>query len=227
MKPNAYPRPTPYTWEKVDVRNPLPIFPPPEPLAYPSLPSPSRKPIFNAPYTLSTHIFPACYLRTTRPVPVPKPPPVNATKEERRRILKETEAGLTSMRTLKDTDGYPVVLWNCVNRYVKNGLDSGNRTGVTLFFAHANGFPKEVRTFPPLVPEFSRKFVCQIWEPTLAHLLTSPIASIIDEIWLWESIQHGDAGLINAPNASGLCQSLARLSCRRSSHVLLYSRLDG
>ena len=42
------------------------------------------------------------------------------------------------------TDGHPLVLWNCVNRYVKKDLDSSKKTGLTLFFAHANGFPKEV-----------------------------------------------------------------------------------
>ncbi|KAF8902571.1 hypothetical protein CPB84DRAFT_1775707 [Gymnopilus junonius] len=154
MKLNAYPQTPPYTWEKVD-------------------------PIFNAPYTLSTHLFPACYLRTTRPVPVPEPPSPNASKEERRRILKATELALTALRGSTVTDGHP---W-CY------GLDERNRTGITLFFAHANGFPKE------------------IWEPTLAHLLSSPIANIIDEVWLWESIQHGDAALVNAPAASGLFDS--------------------
>lgn len=82
------------------------------------------------------------------------------------------------------TDGYPKVLWNCVNRYARNGLTSKNRTGLTLFFAHANGFPKE------------------IWEPTLATLLASPAGTVIDEVWCWESIQHGDAALINRHSIS-------------------------
>ena len=41
-------------------------------------------------------------------------------------------------------DGYPLVLWNCVNRYIKRDLDFFNKTGVTLFLVHGNGFPKEV-----------------------------------------------------------------------------------
>lgn len=40
--------------------------------------------------------------------------------------------------------GYPRVLWNCLNRYVRKGLNGSNRTGVTLFLASGNGFPKEV-----------------------------------------------------------------------------------
>lgn len=67
-------------------------------------------------------------------------------KEERKRILKETRKELDRLRSVKETDGYPRILWNCVNRYVKNGLnEKQGGTGVTLFFAHANGFPKEVR----------------------------------------------------------------------------------
>ncbi|KAF4612863.1 hypothetical protein D9613_011151 [Agrocybe pediades] len=186
MKANAYDKPPPFTWDKVQVREPLPVYPPPGPLVYPELPSRPRKPAFEALFTLSTHIFPACHLRTTRPVPVPTPPPANASKEERRRILAETRAQLDAYRTTKVTDGYPRLLWNCVNRYVKNDLNEKNRTGVTLFFAHANGFPKE------------------IFEPTLRYLLSSPAANVIDEIWVWESVQHGDAGLLNAKSATGL-----------------------
>ncbi|RXW19272.1 hypothetical protein EST38_g6587 [Candolleomyces aberdarensis] len=77
------------------------------------------------------------------------------------------------------TDGHPKVLWNCINRYVRKDLSPSNRTGLTLFVAHANGFPKE------------------IWEPTLATLLSSPAGHAIDEIWCWEAVQHGDAALIN------------------------------
>ena len=87
----------------------------------PLLPSPPRKPAFDAPFTLTTHIFPATYLRTTRPVPLPKLPAVGTIKEERRRVLAETALQLLdwSNDTSAVTDGYPLVLWNCVNRYVK------------------------------------------------------------------------------------------------------------
>ncbi|KAF8958109.1 Alpha/beta hydrolase family-domain-containing protein [Flammula alnicola] len=186
MDPNAYSRPPPFTWLSVDVRDALPIYPPPETLELPPLPSPPRKPTFDAPYTLTTHLIPACYLRTTRPAPEPHLPPPNASKEERRRILAEARQELDALRTSKVTDGYPRVLWNCVNRYVRKDLNAHNRTGLTLSFQHANGFPKE------------------IFEPTLAHLLSSPAASIIDEVWAWESIQHGDACLVNAASASGI-----------------------
>ncbi|KAJ3488672.1 hypothetical protein NLJ89_g11591 [Agrocybe chaxingu] len=160
MEPNAYPR-VPFTWEPVEPRKPLPIYPPPEPLeSLPALPSPPRKPIFDAPYTLSTHVFPAAYLRTTRLAPEPPLPPPNASKEERKRAIAEVQRQLTALRTSKVTEGYPRLLWNCVNR--------------------------------------------RIWEPTLGLLLASPAASVIDEVWCWESVQHGDAALINAHMASGI-----------------------
>ncbi|CAA7268776.1 unnamed protein product [Cyclocybe aegerita] len=192
MEPNAYPRVPPFTWEPVEPRKPLPIYPPPEPLeSPPALPSPPRKPIFDAPYTLSTHIFPAAYLRSTRLVPEPPSPPSNASKAERKRVIAEALRQLTALRTSRVTEGYPRLLWNCVNRYVKNGLNESNRTGATLFFVHANGFPKE------------------IWEPTLGLLLASPTAGFIDEAWCWESVQHGDAALLNAHMASGISTSVA------------------
>ena len=120
---------TPFIWNKYHVRDTLPIYPPiPGTFdSMPVLPSPPRKPAFDAPFTLTTHLFPAAYLSTTRLTPFLKLPAVGATKEERRRLL-----------------GIPLILWNCVNRYVKNGLDSSNKTGLTIFFAHANGFPKEM-----------------------------------------------------------------------------------
>lgn len=35
--------------------------------------------------------------------------------------------------------------WNCVNRIVRKDLGESRGRGLTLFFAHANGFNKEVR----------------------------------------------------------------------------------
>ena len=111
----------------------------------PVLPSPPRKPAFDAPFTLTTHLSPATYLRTTRLVPLPKLPAAGATKEDRRRMLAESASQLLDWgNDITESDGYPLVLWNCINRYVKKKLDLSNKTGVTLFFAHANGFPKEV-----------------------------------------------------------------------------------
>jgi len=160
MEPNAYPKPPASSFPtannaNIDLRTPLPIYPPPTPYPQPppSLPSPQRKPAFSAPWTLTTHLFPAAYLRTTRPVPEPDVVPRDLPKEERKQKLLETRMRLHELRTETTADdGHPRVLWNCVNRYVprvdetEGGATPGPMTmkGLTLFFAHANGFPKEV-----------------------------------------------------------------------------------
>ncbi|KAG5637888.1 hypothetical protein H0H81_002773 [Sphagnurus paluster] len=185
---SSYPPIPPFTWDSIVPRDLLAVFPPPDSLLHPppSLPSPPRKPIFDAPYTLSTHIFPAAHLRTTDYVPVPPTPPPDAPKAERQAVAEQTAHTLKALRTSLTPRGSPQVLWNCANRYVRNGLDGTQARGLTLFFAHANGFMKE------------------IWEPVLQHLLASPAASIIDEVWTWESVQHGDAFLINGDKIGGV-----------------------
>ncbi|KAH9918662.1 Alpha/beta hydrolase family-domain-containing protein [Fomitopsis serialis] len=74
-------------------------------------------------------------------------------------------------------------LWNCVDRYVRRSppIDHRNR-GITLFLTHATGSPR------------------QIWEPTLIRLFghAQAVSSLlIDEIWSFESVQHGDSGVLN------------------------------
>ncbi|KAG6841357.1 hypothetical protein C0991_011900 [Blastosporella zonata] len=182
----SHSQPPAFTWPSILPRKLLPVFPPPEPLSLPSLPSPPRKPIFNAPYTLSTHIFPAAYLRTTTFVSPPSSPPGSATKPERQAAADTIVRELKDLRTSLEPRGTKQILWNCANRYVRDGLDGERANGVTLFFAHANGFPKE------------------IWEPVLQQLLSSQAASIIDEVWTWESVQHGDACLINGDKNGGI-----------------------
>jgi hypothetical protein len=40
---------------------------------------------------------------------------------------------------------YERVLWNAVNRHVREDATHRDGAGVTLFLAYANGLPKEVR----------------------------------------------------------------------------------
>jgi hypothetical protein len=47
----------------------------------------------------------------------------------------------------------------------------------------------------------------QIWEPTLRHLLSSSAGTLVDEVWTWEAVQHGDACMINHDALSGLGES--------------------
>ncbi|KAG6890490.1 hypothetical protein C0992_000982 [Termitomyces sp. T32_za158] len=189
----SWPQPPPFTWPSITPRQPLRIFPPPEPLSLPPLPSPARKPTFDALYTLSTHMFPAAYLRTTEYVQPPSPLAASATKAERQAHASDVLQKLKDLRGSLVPRGAKQVLWNCVNRYVRVGLDEKQASGVTLLFAHANGFPKE------------------IWEPTLQHLFSSPAVSVIDEVWTWESVQHGDACLINGDKNGGVWTRLFML----------------
>ncbi|KAM6489266.1 Alpha/Beta hydrolase fold [Amanita muscaria] len=175
----------------IPIRTPLPIYPPPEDaLTYPPLPSPQRQPLVHPSFRLSTHLVPAAYLRTTRYV---SPPPASflpnwrMAKEEKLKKANETRGWL---QQVKGSDavgkkGYERVLWICVNRYYRLDLDKqrGNGKGLTLFFAHANGFPKE------------------IWEPTLRYLLAS-CSHLVEEIWTWEAVQHGDSALLNEKSLS-------------------------
>lgn len=115
----------------------------------PNLPFPQRQPIWNTesiPYTLSTHIIPATYLRRTPNIQLPAPlADAGLDKTERKAIVKTNEAKLRLLRDqledLRTTTLYPKQLWICLNRYVKT---SGPRTnGLTLVLGHANGFNKE------------------------------------------------------------------------------------
>jgi len=145
----SYPKPPPFALPQITAARPLlPIFPPPEHLLVkPALPSPPRQLSLDAPYILTTHIFPAAHLRTSAYVPVPLPPPENATKTERLEICTQLTKKLRDLRVTTDPQGIRQILWNCANRYVRSDLESRTTStnGVTLFFAHANGFPKEVR----------------------------------------------------------------------------------
>ena len=64
-------------------------------------------------------------------------------REEKTRKVEQLRMWLIEGREsdVEGKTGYERVLWNCVNRYYRV---EGKGEGLTLFFAHANGFPKEV-----------------------------------------------------------------------------------
>lgn len=128
----------------------------------------------------------------------------------------------------KDANGYRKaceetkrVLWNCVNRIVRLKEDKKDegREKITFFVTHANGFPKEVSMcVRVLVGGLNDYLSFQTYEPAIQSLLTqfeetysqnsSPLLlPIIDEIWLFEAIQHGDTGLINTGLLPRACKS--------------------
>ncbi|KIJ69855.1 hypothetical protein HYDPIDRAFT_104488 [Hydnomerulius pinastri MD-312] len=189
----------PYTpspeWETVNPRPLLSIHPHPgqHTIKTPALPSPLRPPVFhtaaNGTYLLSTHLVPAAFPRVVPDLPLPEVPQYTAGTPpgERQRKVEELTREVIERQvqiTAGKLGGGPSekVLWNCINRYVR----TGDRDGVTLFLAHANGFPKE------------------IWETMLRSVLDSPSGYLIGEVWSWEAVQHGDSALINANNLSGI-----------------------
>lgn len=139
-------------WTSVNPRPFPPALPPPEHMTLPSLPSGPRRPTFSNLWTLSTHIVPAAYPRVSPNVPqLERLPESLADKNERRRLNSERATELLAGNIKHSADpaeGNKTVLWNCINRYVpvsKSLCRSG--IGLTLFFAHANGFHKEVCYF--------------------------------------------------------------------------------
>jgi hypothetical protein len=41
----------------------------------------------------------------------------------------------------------------------------------------------------------------------LRELLGGPAGGMVDEVWAWDAVQHGDAAVVNAENLSGICTS--------------------
>ncbi|KAI0672322.1 Alpha/Beta hydrolase protein [Trametes maxima] len=194
-----------------------PTFPPPEPFELatvhpkklgpfedpvvstpPELPSPPRKSLLDPWFTLSTHLVPAASPRATPDVPLPPLPTWSASKAEYKASVKRTTEAVVSAKEKQwrgELDHLPLgrtkPFWNCINRYVKKqpAGEADLANGITLFFAHANGFPKE------------------IWEPAILRLITDHNAQAkytISEIWLWEARNHGDSALVNKDQLDGI-----------------------
>ncbi|TFK53117.1 hypothetical protein OE88DRAFT_1734064 [Heliocybe sulcata] len=150
-------------------------------------------------WELSTHVIPAAWGRCTPLIPEPSlssSPYSTATRRER---VWETADELMQLKrshvegTLGKEDEDERVLWLVVNRYAPRRGDSrkGNAVkGITLLFAHAIGFPKE------------------IWEPTIRRFLSSNDLHsrypAVEEIWCIESVQNGDSAFLNQGNLGGL-----------------------
>ncbi|KAH8827513.1 Alpha/beta hydrolase family-domain-containing protein [Flagelloscypha sp. PMI_526] len=194
--PEHFPQPT--TWVKQLPLNPrplLPIYPPPNSLLSPPPPLPSRSTVNDLDgltklgFKHTSHLIPACFLRSTPPHTLPEPPSPNLSKEERTKYNSNLYTTVMNLRAAynekyllnyqpgQQVRGYRRVFWHCINRFVRTKAGKGN---ITLLVAHANGFSKE------------------IWEPSLKCLLESPdIQDQVGEIWSFEPVQHGDSAFIN------------------------------
>lgn len=45
----------------------------------------------------------------------------------------------------------------------------------------------------------------QTWETMIRDLLDTPAGEMVDEVWAWDAVQHGDAAIVNADSLSGIC----------------------
>ncbi|KAL1667791.1 hypothetical protein GGF50DRAFT_124587 [Schizophyllum commune] len=145
-------------------------------------------------FTYSKHLIPACKLRTV-PTQYDMPradPALLASKESRKaemeRVASEVRKVVLSDEWWGETSGYKpaVPLFNSLARFRRNGGETRTKPGLTLFFAHANGFNKET------------------WYPTLHHLVRNHAAAKnVAEIWVWEAVHHGEAAVINRPGLQG------------------------
>ncbi|KAF9645256.1 hypothetical protein BDM02DRAFT_609078 [Thelephora ganbajun] len=169
----------------------------------PELPTPQRKGIIDEWFTLSTHILPAAFPRSGPDVPYPEGCDADGlvvSKVEGGPAAKEArvETGVKVRNALYEINrkhwlgelpgNSEKPFWACVNRFVRKvplrSDQEGGRKQVTLLLAHGNGFGKEC------------------WEPALLHMLLNSRDDdpIIEEIWSWEAVNHGDSALINKQN---------------------------
>lgn len=130
-----------------------PLDPTPVLQSFPSLPSKQRS-FLDDSFTLTTHLVPAAFPRSTPDVPLPTLPTWSADKQQWKASVLATADEIASMR-YKQWNGDLHLppsrkpLWVCVNRYARKDPQSGSDKGITLFFAHANGLHKEVVTDIP------------------------------------------------------------------------------
>ncbi|KAK7678053.1 hypothetical protein QCA50_018994 [Cerrena zonata] len=136
-------------------------------------------------------LFLLLFPRSTPDIDIPPPVFSQDKAEWKQRVENKLNelTGLKEKQALGELDHLPnseKPLWCVVDRYIRANRKYGNHQGVTLFFAHANGFNKET------------------WEPTLQSVVQSLKNVDVAEIWLWQSVNHGDAAIINSANLCGL-----------------------
>ncbi|KAF9460392.1 Alpha/Beta hydrolase protein [Collybia nuda] len=164
----------------------LPLESPPVILEdYPSLPREPRSGTFVPGYSISTHVFPAAWPRCPSSHFAP---PMEMTASLSKEAAAEMILHLSATKETQERgkDPRPAnrnILWTVANRVVRNTSSQGLGNGLTLIFLHGIGTHKET------------------WEPILRRLLNSRSSAHfgpqIEEVWLLDGVQHGDAALLN------------------------------
>ncbi|KAH9842574.1 Alpha/beta hydrolase family-domain-containing protein [Rhodofomes roseus] len=174
-----------------------------DPAALPDLPSLPRT-FSESSFLLTTHLVPAALPRSSPDAALPDAPLPSADKDKRDATAIEAANLVISMRQRQWNGELPESNsikppWVCLNRYVRREIIGNDaRKGVTLLLLPANGFPKES------------------WEPMISHLVEaqrqSDFQPLVDEVWAWEAVNHGDAFLVNKQDLGSIfdCRDNAR-----------------
>lgn len=156
----------PHSYKPIQPRPLLPLCEPPSYLMLypPILPKEAQDRVarggsFSNEYTLTTHLIPAAYPRTTPAITLPEdltqPLPSDSTKEQRAERNKRLLDLVVTKKTSQMRGEIPPdlheqrLLWNCINRYRRKRPAGKGRKSLTLLLFHANGFPKEVSIHLP------------------------------------------------------------------------------
>ncbi|KAJ7594222.1 Alpha/Beta hydrolase protein [Mycena floridula] len=133
-------------------------------------------------FTVTSHVIPAAYQRSSPESELVQTPVDGISKEKRVEQVRNAEVELRHLRSMEDTrvsaPGFTRALSLVANRYVN---DAAPKSAPALFLLHANGFNKET------------------WEPTILRLAHS-----VSEIWVWEAVNHGDSALLNKGKLNSL-----------------------
>ncbi|KAG7442917.1 alpha/beta-hydrolase [Guyanagaster necrorhizus] len=166
----------------------IPLDAPPIPTVLPQLPSQQRSPAWLPDgWTHTTHIIPAAYPRSSPDAVLPELAfDANSSKSDRQKLTAERLEQLLALREKENghTTRNDKLLWLCFNRYARKNTDG---KGLTLFFAHANGFCKE------------------IWETTISSFLSSRSERYLSEMWVWDAVNQGDSALLNQGKLNSMC----------------------
>ncbi|TRM57568.1 hypothetical protein BD626DRAFT_560288 [Schizophyllum amplum] len=164
-------------------------------------------------FTYSKHLIPACRTRSV-PASYDMPtadPRALASKELRKAEMQRVGAAMKDLVASEEWWQSPPVgftpdapLFNCLGRFRRTS-DSGAR--LTLFFAHANGFNKEV-CCPSGGCTSLTSVLCTLRAPDMVCYPPPPFHRSLrcrhSGSVGWEAVQHGEAALINRAALRGL-----------------------
>ncbi|KAJ3474644.1 hypothetical protein NLI96_g12343 [Meripilus lineatus] len=180
------------------------------PSSLPPLPSPPRKSLLSPSWKLSTHLVPAAFPRSTPYIPPHTLPKFKGSKDQFKADVEKLARGVLEAKETywvgrdEKVERDQSRLWNCVNRYVRDdaaesGSESEGWEGDYIAFCACEWVSeRNMGTYSPKPHQLSQH--------QISILKTPSQKPQISEIWVWEAVNHGDAGLVNASQLSGICK---------------------